>query len=414
MTQAKLSTQVSRQVIFVAALAALLGGPTLFADDSPSFAQSLKDGKATVNLRYRFENVSDDNVPNKDANASTLRTTLNYKSAGYKGFSLFLEAENVAVVGNDETYRNGGAGSLSNGVTDRPVVADPALTNVNQAYLRYESGDTAVAFGRQEINLGDQRFVGAVGWRQNHQSFDAITISNTSLEKTTITYAYLDKVHRIFGDAQPMSSHLLNAKIQLGSPGTLTVYGYLLDYDRAANAGLSTTTLGAEWVGNRAVGDDAAVLYELEFADQSDRGDNPNNIDANYLHASLGFKFDQFTLKAGQERLDGSPSNGQFRTPLATLHKFNGWADKFLGTPTNGLEDTYLSLAWKKQALLVSAIYHDFNPREGSGSYGEEIDLLLTWKSPASVQFGLKAALYDAGGFSSNTDKLMFWTAYKF
>ena len=29
------------------------------------------------------------------------------------------------------------------------------------------------------------------------------------------------------------------------------------------------------------------------------------------------------------------------QTPLATLHKFNGWADLFLTTPNAGLEDAY-------------------------------------------------------------------------
>ena len=28
-----------------------------------------------------------------------------------------------------------------------------------------------------------------------------------------------------------------------------------------------------------------------------------------------------------------------FQTPLATLHKFQGWADKFLTTPPNGIRE---------------------------------------------------------------------------
>lgn len=241
-----------------------------------------------------------------------------------------------------------------------------------------------------------------------------MTISNKSLEKTTFTYSYVDKVHRIFGDSQPMSSHILNAKTEFGDPGSLTIYGYLLDYDRTANASLSTSTIGAEWAGKYSLSDKAAVVYELEFANQRDSGDNSNQIDANYLHASLGGKIDRFTLIAGRETLDGNSKDGQFRTPLATLHKFNGWADKFLSTPTNGLEDTYVSLSWQKQALVLKAIYHDFEADEGGTSYGEEVDLLLTWKTPSNIQLGFKAALYDATNFSSSTDKLMLWTAYKF
>ena len=35
------------------------------------------------------------------------------------------------------------------------------------------------------------------------------------------------------------------------------------------------------------------------------------------------------------------------QTPLATLHKFNGWADLFLTTPNTGLQDLYLGAAYK-------------------------------------------------------------------
>lgn len=37
-----------------------------------------------------------------------------------------------APLGDDE-YRNAGAGALSNGVTGRPVIADPVGTQINQA-----------------------------------------------------------------------------------------------------------------------------------------------------------------------------------------------------------------------------------------------------------------------------------------
>ena len=42
-------------------------------------------------------------------------------------------------------------------------------------------------------------------------------------------------------------------------------------------------------------------------------------------------------LKLGYEVLEGGNAAGKaFRTPLATLHKFQGWADKFIGPSTSG------------------------------------------------------------------------------
>ncbi len=89
-----------------------------------TFAESLKQGKAAVGLRLRFEDVSQDGIT-KDAHAFTLRTTLGYSTAPFKGLSFKIEAENVAELGSD-LYNNAGRDGTNNGVRDRPVMADPA------------------------------------------------------------------------------------------------------------------------------------------------------------------------------------------------------------------------------------------------------------------------------------------------
>ena len=48
----------------------------------------------------------------------------------------------------------------SNGVTDRPVIADPELTDVNQAYLSFAFGKSEVRAGSQELVIDNVRFVG--------------------------------------------------------------------------------------------------------------------------------------------------------------------------------------------------------------------------------------------------------------
>ncbi len=92
-----------------------------------------------------------------DAHASTLRTTVGYETSPYRGLSLQLEAENVRPVG-DDLYDNRGAAHRHNERPERPVLADPGLTQVNQAALRFAPDDgTLVTLGRQEILLDDQR-----------------------------------------------------------------------------------------------------------------------------------------------------------------------------------------------------------------------------------------------------------------
>ncbi len=398
--------------ILIAPAALVAGEEKAAPEEASSLVEALAKGKPVLSFRYRYENVSDDGVASgKDANASTLRTVVGYKSLPFKGWSAYIEAENVLVVGDDDDYRNLGAAHLSNGVTNRPVIADPAITEINQAFIQWQGSGNKLRLGRQEVLLGDHRYVGHVGWRQNHQSYDAFTFSSAGHDRVSFFYGYLDNANRITGANLNMESHLLNVGLKLGSAGKLTAYGYLLDFDTAI--GLSTQTFGLEFAGKHKLDGGNSLLYELELADQSDAGNNPNNVSAGYRFAMLGAAFKSITVKVGYEILEGSPGNGRFTTPLATLHKFNGWADKFLNTPGTGLEDIYIQLGGKIGKIGWTLFYHDFSAETGSANYGDELDIQLVYKSPKKQVFGLKGALYSADSHSADTDKWMLFTAYK-
>ncbi len=405
--------QPSSRLTLVIQVGLLVACPALAADEPASLRDSLAAGEVRLALRYRYEHVEDDTVGDKPARASTLRTTLGWGSAPWRGWSAHLEAENVAAIGPD-LYNNRGAGSRFNGVLDRPVVADPALTELNQAFLRYQRGAYKVQLGRQEILIGDQRFVGNVGWRQNHQSFDALTVARDPGGRVKLHYAYLAEVHRIFGDNQPMTSHLLSAEIGVADAVTARLYGYLVDYDRLQDSHLSSLSAGAELTGRRPLAGDAKLLWELEHALQWDAGDNPAQLEAGYLHAMVGAAAGGLTVKLGWEQLEGRRGGGPFRTPLATLHKFNGWADKFLVTPPEGLEDLYLAATGSLDRLGWTAVVHDFSAETSGRDYGRELDLELRYRTPWEQTVALTVALYDQRGFSRDTEKWMLWTTYGF
>ncbi len=382
------------------------------ADDEPGFKDALKNGKTTVNLRYRYEDVGDDAVGDKHARASTLRTALGYRSRAWRGFTFEVEAENVAVIGHD-LYDNRGGARVNNLVWDRPAVADPAATEINQALVRYRWQTWQVVAGRQEIALGDERFVGNVGWRQNHQSFDALRIDSW-LGGLRFTYTFVDRVERVFGDSQDLAGHLFNVGFNLQNAGKFTLYGYLLDYQDPLAAPLSTATWGLEFAGQRRLTSSRSLLYEVEFAEQSDHADNPRPVDAGYATLMIGASLPRLTVKLGWEQLDGGEAGGRFRTPLATLHRYNGWADKFSETPPDGLEDLYLELSGKLGKVDWLARYHDFNAESRPIPYGEELDLQLLYTSPGGLLVGLKGALYKADRFAADTRKWMVWSGYGF
>jgi hypothetical protein len=219
-------------------LCAVLPGaaPARAAGEPPrSLAEALAQGKVSLQLRARFEGV--DQTGLRDAEAVTLRTRLGFTSAAWSGWSGSVEAESIAALDGDRYSQAG----LNPGGAGRAVVADPTSTEINQAFLRgIFPASTVATLGRQRLVLDNARFIGDVGWRQNQQTFDAFTLQTQALPKTTLTYAYLHRIHRVFGDRHPQgnwksASHVVHgARTGLPAGGTLAVYAYLLDFDNAA------------------------------------------------------------------------------------------------------------------------------------------------------------------------------------
>ncbi len=380
-----------------------------------SVVDALTGGKVSLALRYRFEYVDADNV-SKSATASTIRTTLGYKTGTYRGFDAFIQMEDVTDIGLGNRYNNKGFDGFNNGVTGRPVIADPNGTDLLQAYVHYKNKGSNVKLGVQEIIFDDARFVGNVGWRQHHQTYDALRYTNTDIENLTINYAFISSVNRIFRQRVDAAHHLLNAQYKLKGIGTLTGYGYILKYRAPSFKNASTDTFGIELKGSRKMNEKTSITYEAEFAHQLDESRNANNVDANYFHFSLGGTYEKYGVQIGWERLEGSAADGQFQTPLATLHAMNGWADMFLSTPTNGLDDLYIKVHGPlgKKAKWTLA-YHDFSSASGGGGdYGTEFDGVVTYKSSWKQVFGLKGAIYNSDGFKTDTTKVWFFTAFKF
>lgn len=356
-----------------------------------TFSEAISGGKTSLNIRYRLETVEQDNAL-EDATASTVRTTLGYKTGAYNGFSAFIEMEDVHALG-DEEY---------NLPPDNPkqfsVVADPVGTELNQSFIQYENDGTTIKYGRQQILLDNQRFVGNVGWRQNHQTYDAVLISDKSIENLEVTLGYITNVNGILGNDVDNENILFNTGYSGLALGKLSVYYYGIENQDAANASVETT-------GVRLSGSQSLFLYSFEFATQTNYAGSAADVDADYTLMEVGAKFASFTLKTGIEVLGEGGDDG-FETPLATKHAFNGWADIFLDTPAAGLEDTYVSIGANPGGINLLAVYHNFAPDAGGQDYGTEIDLLLSKKFSSNYTGGIKFASYDADSFSVDMDKV--------
>lgn len=402
-TQPRRSLRRARWLGVAISAAMLAFGPMVHAADN--LLDAVKAGKFDLNLRYRFEHVDDDNpAVVKDAEASTLRTALGYRTGLFRGFGAYLQMEDVHVIG-PERYNDGGA----NGLTQYATVVDPPGTELGQGYLSYEGSTSALLrMGREELTLDDQRFIGNVGWRQNHQSYDLVRGSYTGLPDTKLEYAYVWNVNRIFGEDNPialrrhyaMHSQLLHASWSGSGWGRLSAYGYLLDFSDAPT--LSTQTWGLRFSGAHALRGRWSVNYAAEYASQLDFAGNPNAVDAHYALGQLGLAYrlggwvQRIGAKLSYEWLSGNGGVSVLQTPLATGHAFQGWADKFLTTPPDGIRDAYATLSAQVLGAKCLAVYHDFRSDQGDYRYGHEVDVLVLKTFRKHYTVGLKYAGYTA------------------
>ncbi len=390
----------------------LLGADAAAAEGLPTL---VSNGKAGLDLRYRYESVEQSDKP-ATAGASTLRLRLNLSSGSVGGFSGLAEFDHVQVIGG-EHYD-----STRNGLTRYPVVADPEGTDLNQVYLQYAGGaGTTLRLGRQRIRLDGERFIGSVAWRQNEQTFDAFLLETKALPGVTTTYGYLDGVRRVFGpdsgtppETFDSNSHFLNLKLTKLPVGALTVYGYFLDFDDAPQ--LSADTYGVRYDGSHAIGERLKFNWALEYARQQDAGANLAQIDAAYSFIEVSLKTATAGMVVGREVLSGErgtftpATNPAFQTPLATLHKWQGWADKFLTTPSAGIEDLYVGLNGSFAGFNGQAVWHDFQAEATSLDYGTELDLSVSRKFAQRYEVLVKYADYSADGLFTDTRK--FWLQF--
>jgi hypothetical protein len=372
----------------LALLLACLAGPA-FAADASTPTQAFTNGKLSLNLRARYEDVQQTAL--LDGEALTLRARLGFTTAAWQGWKAMLEAEGITAADGD-SYSQAG---INPGGAGHAVVADPEMSELSQAWIAYSTGPATATLGRQRLVLDNARFIGDSGWRQNLQTFDAFVLQDKALAKTTLTYAYLSQINRVFGPAHPQgkwqsASHLFNASYAGWTAGTLTGYCYLLNFSNSAPN--SCATYGASFAGVAPLSRTVKFTYRAELATQSDYGASPLSYTAAYHLLEAGLSSPKASLTLGDERL-GSDHNVGFKTPLATLHAFNGWADLFLATPATGLRDRYVRLTADlpgKLALLGS--YHEFDSDVTGAALGHETDVQLSRKFGAQVTALVKFA----------------------
>jgi hypothetical protein len=367
----------------------------------------LSGGDLSAKLRYRVESVEQEG-PLRSALASTLRTSVAFETNPEFSGGVLVELEDVHAIGT-EKYN-----STTNGRTAYSVVPDPEGAELNQAYVSWHRPGIRARIGRQSIVLDNARFIGDAGFRQNQQTFDALTLQATTPGGSRFSYGYLARARRFLGDDHPLGdvdlrTHLLNYSFGRLNGDRLTAYAYLVEFDHAALRASSSQSLGASYDGSVDIGT-RKLLYRAEYARQSDYADSPGRADAWYGNVEAGLRFaGQWTVGIGAEFLSGDGTDA-FQTPLGTLHKFNGAADLFAtATPADGLQDSYARVYVPIAGLRLTLTAHDFRSDNASRDYGQELDAEIEWRLNKHWQIGMKFASYEPETFGTDTRKGWAW-----
>lgn len=396
--------------------------PTLAAPGDPVALSDTVSLDPLLDARLRWENVD---TPAKGADAVTLRLRSGVELRHAPShLSVLAEMEGTLPIVN---HYNGLSFVPERARPAYAVVADPANVELNRLQIQYRTKALGVTVGRQVINLDDQRWVGAVAWRQNEQTFDAAR-GELALGPVFADVTYAKSQRTLYGaDAQGRTAYdgrfwFLGGGLRHG-PFTVKGFAYLLDYDRAEQVpALALTLADTQTYGLRAtaalpLAKGVKLALAASYARQRPWADNAAHFDADYVAGEADLSARGFTVTGGYEKL-GSDNGIALQTPMATLHKFNGWADLFLTTPAAGLRNLYAGLA---RSFAVKALpglnagvtWHDFHSDAGNRPLGREWDASAGFKW-RKLGILAKFADYSARGFGSDTRKFWLEADYAF
>lgn len=369
--------------------------------------------KPIAEARVRYEHVDQGGL-DAAAAALTMRVRGGAEATGGALSATVIAQGNLALV---DDYYDG-----LNGSATRPLVADPQNVALYIAQVRYKAKGVTLTAGRQRIALDDERFVGNVAFRNNAQTFDAVRAEVTPAAALRLDVSYVWSVRTIWGidgngaRQQAIGGDTVLANLSWKTPlGTVTGFAYLVDQDEAAVQGfrLSSQTYGVRLVGSHAFGPEVSLAWQASYARQSDWHRNPNAYRADYWLADATLDVKGWKLNGGYEVLgaDAGVPFTSFQTPLGTNFKFQGWADKFLTTPANGVRDLYLGGGYgvarlgALSAVTLQATLHRFDSDRLDQHYGNEIDLLASARLRRTT-VALRYAHYRADTMATDTDKV--------
>jgi alginate export protein len=398
---------------------------------------SLLNTQVEFGFRARYEQVEKEPssahaepTHTSAAHANTAKFRLHTKTTFNEHWQVELELDHVQAFA--KAHHSDGV--IANG---NPVIADPEGTELNEVFLDAIYDQLLIRLGRQKIAYSEQRFIGSVDFRQNDQTFDALAFKINLLTSSQLDYAFINNVNRIFGDdassqlspidprfqnlagVRPPSlrgnhkvrGHLFNFSVKEWNHVELN--SYLYDVNNQTETSFSNKTHGLRAEYRNKLGK-TLLFSNIEFAAQKQQESHVDDW-IGYSMFELGARHKSFQLGIMQERLN-EKDGVAFITPLATLHKYQGWTDQFLATPSVGLSDQQIRFQWKRRPVIIDLRYHRFHSLRTNTAIGSEVDIDLVYAPSRLHELRLRIAEFKPESeqtiIPNSTTKIFFMYAY--
>jgi hypothetical protein len=363
--------------VFAAAITAAMVLPVAATASDITFSGSYK-------LRGESVQHSDFTKTASEKNIWHQRTRLTANAAATDDASVKVTIQDTRDWGEGTIFKGGN--SLTESGANHLDVYEASLTVNN---LLGTGADLTV--GRQEINLGDQRLIGAFGWNEKGHSFDALRVDYAVGDTADILLVSTKLVEGTSNADDDVDMYIAQATIKTIPNNTLDIYGIFLRnssttqvWNSAMESGALTlsevetlNTYGVRLKGNV---DGAGVDYTVEVSKQTGEAKStavtqdkdalayavrvnyalPNN--ANKI--KLGFEY----ASASGDKLSGDNKVETFSNIFPTNHAHFGIADRHAWRNLNawGLKAS----AKVNDQLSVKAAYWDFSLDEkADGAY---------------------------------------------
>ena len=136
-----------------------IGNSVDIASAVTSLTEAIKENVVSGNVNLRYEDVDNSAVSSDLLN---LRSRLTLASGEYRKFSTVVGVEDIRkVFGIDDPFG---------------LVNDQDVTEIDQAYVQYQTQTITAKVGRQALPLANRRFIATARWRQDRRTLDAVRL----------------------------------------------------------------------------------------------------------------------------------------------------------------------------------------------------------------------------------------------